>query len=44
MDDSIKAIVTGVNDWNINDEDKYDISETGQTWCHSFGVVLVSTC
>lgn len=28
MDDSIKIIVTGVNDWNINDEDKYDISET----------------
>lgn len=29
MDDSIKAIVTGVTGWNINNKDKYDISKTG---------------
>lgn len=29
MDDSIKAIVTRVTDWNINNKDKYDISNTG---------------
>ena len=29
MDDSIKAIVTGVTDWNINNKEKYDILRTG---------------
>lgn len=27
MDDSIKAIVAGVTDWNINNKDKYDIKK-----------------
>lgn len=29
MDDSIKAIVAEVTDWNINNKDKYDISKNG---------------
>lgn len=36
MDDSIKAIVTGVTDWNINNKDKYDISKTGEECLRCF--------